>query len=141
MSRRVRYKRIKSHFNYTFEEAAEVLGVCVGTVRRWARDGLPYLSEQRPYLILGWQLKEFLRDREGQRGRKLGPNEFYCVSCRAPRTPLGMMADYVPISEKRARLEALCSTCGTVCNRLISTGQKAEFAGIFDLGTSSDEDA
>lgn len=141
MSRRVSFKRVKSHFSYTFEEVAEVLGVCVGTVRRWAGDGLPYLSEQRPYLILGWALKDFLRKREGQRGRKLDLSEFYCVSCRAPRSPMGMMADYVPVSEKCARLEAICSQCGTVCNRLISTSQKAKFAEIFDFGTGSDEDA
>ncbi len=141
MSRRVPYARLKSNFTYTFEEAAEALGVCIGTVRRWARDGLPHLSSQRPYLILGWALKEFLREREKSRGRKLGPGEVYCVTCKAPRQPMGMMADYVPINDRRARLEAICSECGGVCNRLVSANRKAELARIFDLGTSNDEDA
>lgn len=140
MPRRVPYARLKSNFSYTFEEASELLGVCIGTVRRWTRDGLSCLSSQRPYLILGWALKEFLREREGPRGRKLGPNEFYCFTCKAPRQPMGMMADYVPINDRRARLEAICSVCGGVCNRLVSAGRKAELAEIFDLGSSNDED-
>lgn len=142
MAKRIPWLRIKSNFTYTFEEAAELLGVTVGTVRRWARvEGLPYLSAQRPYLILGWMLKDFLKEREGPRGRKLGPTEVLCLTCQALREPLGMMVDYIPITKKRGRIHALCPVCGGICNRLVSASGKKDLATIFDLQTSCQEDA
>ncbi len=142
MPRRVPYSRIKVNRSYTFEEAADVLSVTAGTVRRWGRlEGMPFLSDQRPFLILGWALKDFLKAREAPTGRKLKPGEFYCFTCKAPREPLGAMVDFIPITSTRARLQALCADCGGVCNRLVSQNLKAEYATIFDLQISNASEA
>lgn len=57
--RRANRRAIKLHYSYTSEEAAMMLGVSKGSVRRWLKDGLPHLTDQRPYLILGDDLREF----------------------------------------------------------------------------------
>lgn len=38
--------------------------------------------------------KRFIESRTSKKPRKLAPDEFYCMSCRAPRAPYGAMADY-----------------------------------------------
>ena len=140
MPRRVPYKRIKSNRSYTFEEAADVLGVTIATVRRWARvEGMPYLSDRRPYLILGWALKSFLKGRDRPCELNLKPTEFNCLTCKSRREPLGMMVDYVAICEKRGLLKGLCPVCGGVCCRIVSARQKDQLAQIFDLQISSAE--
>lgn len=142
MPKRVPWRRVKSNRNYNFEEVAELLGVSVGTVRRWTRiEGMPFLNEQRPFLILGWQLKEFLKYREAKNGQKMNPTEFFCLTCKAPREPLGMMVDYIPITDNRARLAGLCPCCSGVCNRFVAARLKDKLTEIFDLQINCSEEA
>ncbi|MDQ3246746.1 MAG: helix-turn-helix domain-containing protein, partial [Pseudomonadota bacterium] len=57
--------RVKVNRSYTVEEAAEAVGATPQTVRIWIKSGLLALEGQRPVLILGWALKDFLA-RAGQ---------------------------------------------------------------------------
>ena len=57
MARRVSARRVKIHNQYTYEQAAEALGVSVQTVRGWRQSGLTVLDSQKPHLILGFALK------------------------------------------------------------------------------------
>lgn len=112
MAKRYPAHRLKIHRNYTIEQAAELLGAHVQTVRGWARGGaLPVCEKKRPALIVGADLRAFLQKREAAGKRHLGPNEFYCLKCRAPRRPAGMMADYEAKSDRAGRLVALCEAC------------------------------
>lgn len=55
---------VKIHRNYTYDEAADLLGLHKNSVRRWVtHEGLAALTEQRPHLILGAGLKAFLEHR------------------------------------------------------------------------------
>lgn len=115
MARRYKTSRIKSHRSYEIEEVAELLGVSPQTVRQWIKDGLPALTERRPYLILGWQLKEFLKAREGARKQPLGAGEFYCTSCKAPRKPALGLTERTVASNGRPMLKAFCEACERPC--------------------------
>ena len=101
---------------------------------------MPYLADQRPYLILGWALKEFLKGRVRPRERKLKQTEFNCLACKAQRAPLGMMADYIVITEKTALLKGLRSICGCACSRIVSARQRGHLAQTFDLHISNAKD-
>jgi len=71
MARQPNWRRVKRNRNYTYEEAARLLMAHPRTVRNWVqRDGLPALAEQRPHLIVGSILSDFLRDR--RQARKKG---------------------------------------------------------------------
>ena len=76
MARRFSTARIKVHRSYEIEEAAETVDVAPQTIRAWIKQGLPALMEKRPYLILGWQLKAFLKAREAERKLPMAEGEF-----------------------------------------------------------------
>ena len=60
MHRRADWRRICTHLNYTYEEAARALSVHRMTIRHWVkRGGLPLLAARRPHLILGPDLIAF----------------------------------------------------------------------------------
>ena len=119
MARRYNTRRIKKHHNYSFEEAAEALGVHVQTVRVWAAQGLRCMTDGRPFLILGADLIAFHEQRSGGAKKRLGPNELYCLKCRAPRTPAGRAADFFPYGPDRGRLSGICPDCESMCHRFV----------------------
>ncbi|MEZ5443199.1 MAG: helix-turn-helix domain-containing protein [Lysobacterales bacterium] len=75
--------RVKIHRNYTIGEAADLLGKHKNTVREWIRCGLPALTEQRPTLILGSDLRAYLTKRRKSNKQPCRPGELYCLRCRA----------------------------------------------------------
>ena len=120
MARRVSPRKVKIHNQYTYDQAADALGVSVQTVRSWRKSGLPVLDSRKPHLILGFALKGFLTGRTKISSRQLGLDQFLCMSCNAPRRALGGMADYHPYTDKRGRLEALCEDCEGLCGKFAS---------------------
>jgi excisionase family DNA binding protein len=124
---------IKIHRNYTVEEAARVTGCAKGTVRRWIKSrALPAITDQRPNLILGGDLADYLKARATP-GPKLKLHECYCFKCRAPRTPAWDTAEYVPLTPTTGNLTALCSTCTTVMHKAISKAAVGALAGILSV--------
>lgn len=135
MARRVSARKIKAHTQYTYEEAADVLGVSAQTVRAWRQSGLPVLDSQKPHLILGRVLKDFLKARSNKPQRRLARDQFLCMACNAPRRAYGGMADYLPYTAVRGRLEALCEACQGPCGKFASPSLCAELAPILTIAT------
>ncbi|SEK62649.1 hypothetical protein SAMN05421666_0707 [Roseovarius nanhaiticus] len=135
MAKRVSARRVKVHRQYTYESAADALGVTAHTVRAWREVGLAVLDSQKPHLILGRELKRFIESRMSTKSRKLALDEFYCMSCRAPRAPYGAMADYVPFNTTRGRLVVLCGVCETPCNKFVSFKMFSELIEILTIAT------
>jgi len=133
MAKRPTPRAIKAARTYTVEEAAISLGVSVGTVRAWVKSGLPLMKSQRPFLILGDTLRSFLEDRAKAAKAPLQPDQLYCLSCKAGRTPMGLMVDCIPQTPKTARLLGLCEVCGGTCNRMISQTKIDHFSRIFEI--------
>ncbi len=76
MARQPNWRRVKRNRNYSYDEAARLLEVHPRTVRNWVqRDGLQALTEQRPHLIIGSVLSDFLRHRRQARKTPLKPHE------------------------------------------------------------------
>lgn len=133
MARRPSHRALRTARSYTFEEAATALGVSKGTIRNWVNTGLPAMKAQRPYLILGEALKDYLQARAAKRKAALQPSELYCLSCKASRTPMGMMVDCIPQTATTARLMGLCEVCGGTCNRMIGKAKIGHFSEIYVL--------
>lgn len=133
MARRPSYRALRAARSYSLEEAATALGVSIGTIRNWVKKGLPILKAQRPYLILGEDLKTFLQAQIGNRRTTLQPAELYCLSCKAPRKPMGLMVDCISQTATTARLWGFCEACGGTCNRMISRAKIDQFREIFAL--------
>lgn len=133
MAKRPSHRVLRAARSYTFEEAATALCVSRGTVRAWAKNGLPTMKSQRPYLILGEALKDFLQAKTEKGKVALQPTELYCLTCKAPRTPMGMLVDCIPQTANTCRLMGLCEVCGGTCNRMIGRAKIDQFREIFAL--------
>ena len=135
MAKRVSTRKVKIHNQYTYDEAADALGVSVQTVRLWRRAGLPVLDSQKPHLILGHALKDFLHKRVNKPERRLARDQFLCMTCNAPRRALGGMADYLPYTATRGRLEALCEACEGLCGKFASPSLCAALEAVLTIAT------
>lgn len=126
-------RSIKIHRNYTVEEAARVTGCAKGTIRRWVSSGtLPAIVDQRPYLILGEDLRAHLAARRPAK-RSLRPHECYCFTCKVPRSPALGMIEFVPLTPTTGNLKALCEQCLTVMHKAIARSALAALAMAFDV--------
>src|SRR4051812_44976035 len=120
-NRRADWRRIKSKYSYTVEEAARALKVHRNTVRSWIRTGgLAAMIDSRPHLILGAALVEFLKSKRTARKRKCAPGELYCLKCRAPRKPVSELIEQRPMTSGRTGIVAICSTCETLMHRFVA---------------------
>tara|TARA_R110002072_G_C7966658_1_gene534362 strand:- start:2560 stop:3036 length:477 start_codon:yes stop_codon:yes gene_type:complete len=120
MPKRLNPNLAKIHRNYTVEDVSELFGVHKGTVRIWIKSGLPVCDEQRPMLILGYELRDYLQSKRQVRKRKCRLFEIYCLRCRVPKRPAGNMVDFEPQSEVSGRLIGLCPDCDGLINRYTS---------------------
>ncbi len=132
MPKQARLSGIKAFRCYTFEEAADIVGVTTRTIRSWTCQGLQVMDSVRPALIRGDDLRSFIKDQ--RKGRKVTTafDEFYCLPCRAARKPAGAMAD-CEVTKTRAKLTALCEHCETVVTKPIEKARIPEIARILDL--------
>jgi len=133
VSKRFRTQRIKTNKMYAVEELADAACVSVPTVRCWLKDGMKRVDDERPTMIMGFQALEYLKGRKDMAKRPMALGQFYCLRCKAPRAPLGGMADYLPQSTTGGRLMALCIVCESSCNRNISATNLGEFAKVLDV--------
>jgi hypothetical protein len=137
--RRPNYRLVKIHRNYTVDEAAKTLGVVEETIRRWIKSGaLPALTDKIPTLILGGDLSDFLKARSAGRP-KLPVHQCYCFKCRGPRAPALGMADYIPRTSTTGTLRALCETCLTVMNKVVSASTIVELSAVVELSIQQAE--
>jgi excisionase family DNA binding protein len=133
-NRRINSRRVKIHYSFTVEKAAEILGVHKNTVRLWIKQGLPVVEdERRPILLQGKAIRAFLDNRKAKRKRRLSTGEFYCFKCREPKSPYGRMADYVATSSDLGNLTGLCPDCETIMNRRTSLAKLDCVKGNLDV--------
>lgn len=132
MARRPNWRSIKTHRNYTVDEAARALGVCKGTIWRWLAAGLPAITDQRPILILGSDLVEYIRARRAPK-QKCRLHECFCFSCRAPRSPVFGAVEYHPITPTGGNMRALCEVCSTVMHKWVAADHLKALVTILDV--------
>lgn len=120
MPKRLNPNLAKIHRNYTVEEVAGLYGVHTNTVRSWIKVGLPVCDARRPTLILGADLRDFLKARRQARKRRCKDDELFCLRCRAPKRPAEGMVDFIPLTATTGRISGLCPECTGVMNRYSS---------------------
>ena len=124
---------LRKHWNYDVAEVAAACGVHRNTVRRWIKDGLPVVSDQKPYLMRGGDVIAYLRARNEGRKQPCGNGRIYCAPCHAPKRPAGGMAEYVPESETNGKLIGICPDCERIIRRPVSLNQLDEVASGLDV--------
>lgn len=122
MSRRYNHRNLRIHRNYTYGEISRKLHISKKTIRNWIVKGLPVLNDQRPFLIQGKDLVDFLKHRRVPQ-RPCALNELYCFKCRCPNKPFEAIAEYLPLTPLSGQLKANCASCKTVTYKNISLAQ------------------
>ena len=132
MAKRPNWRKVKKHRSYTVDEAARILGIHKGTVRRYRKIGLLVLDDQRPLLILGSDLIAFLKA-QARPKQKCAPHECYCLKCRKPRAPAFNDAEFTPDKAHSGQLRALCETCTTVMHKRVSHAQYRDLRAVLTI--------
>ena len=113
-------KGIFGHRSYTIEELSLHLSMNQKTLLRWIDAGLETIPEsKKPILIMGSDLKEFLRKKNTKKKVRLNRNQFYCLSCKR-----AVLAKRGSIDQSSNRKIALCSVCSGRISRIIKPYQK-----------------
>jgi hypothetical protein len=141
MPKRISARGVKTHRNYRFDQLADIVGVTVATVRSWCKKGLPYIADQRPFLIRGRDFKEFHEAHLKSRRQKLAPFEVYCLTCKRAMQPCEGLVDYELFSSGRCLILALCPHTGNTARRFISRRDLPHWATRFGFAINKRSDA
>jgi hypothetical protein len=108
---------VRARRSYTFAEIAEVYGVHRRTVENWRNQGLNVIDDKsKPFLVIGADVRSFLREKQRRRKHPLKPGEFFCPRCGAPRESLQDRFS-IEITERRlgryrqAIIKGVCEVC------------------------------
>jgi len=110
---------IKARRSYTLAEIAELYNIHTRTVQSWRKDGLGVIDmTSKPYLVIGSELKRFLKEKAKKRKHKLQIGEFFCPKCQAPRKSLPehfkveITNKKLGKTYKQAFIKGICQVCG-----------------------------
>lgn len=108
-------RKISQHRSYTLKELSDLAGMSEKTLLRWIEQGLATVpGNKKPILVLGDEVKKFIRNKNSVAKVKLGRYEFYCFTCKAPRrAKRGSQS----VSENTKR--GLCSVCNGKMSKTI----------------------
>lgn len=130
MAKRLPWRRVKTHRNYTFDEAGRILGVHKQTVSNWGKNcGLEVIADCKPYLVRGEVLRDFLQDRQATAKSPLGRFEMFCMSCRRARRPGFDLVEDISKASGPGMARGLCPDCGTWMHRAVSRSEILTFLG------------
>lgn len=127
------YCHVKIHRNYTVEDIADLFSIHKNTVRNWLKNGLVTIDNDRPMLIHGETLSDFLKAKRTKNKQKCKPGEIYCVKCRVPKLPAGDMADCILIKEKIWNLVAICPDCDSMMHQRVSLAKLTLLRSKLDI--------
>lgn len=125
MTKYLRTSSLSSARPYTVDDLCTLLGVGRPQVASWIVGGLPLVHKDKPRLVRGRDLKDFLAIARVSKKPKLPPGVFRCMYCKALTRPLYGMLDFTALASNSGRLSGLCE----VCERPISS-----FCAARDLG-------
>ena len=114
-------RHIPQSKTYTVDEICDLLGVHSRTAYAWLKGGLESISGSYPKLVHGSKLVEFLKKKKEARRIICQHDEFCCFTCKAARKPLPDSITQTPKNKTVINLRAICSICGGVMFKTIST--------------------
>lgn len=126
---------IKSTLSYSINDIAELYGLHKRTVQQWLKQGLQRIDNKKPYLIMGAELKRFIKYKRSKTKQKCQPNEFYCCKCRGPQKSRQNIVDINLINDRQILIMGVCSECHTKINRLSTIAKMKTIENIFCIQT------
>ncbi len=125
---------IRAKQTYSSEEIADLLKVHPNTVHMWYKAGLPKIDNQKPHMVFGQNLIEFLNAKRESKKHTCAPNELFCCKCQKPRLTKDNIA-CIKVTPARTNIVGYCASCGTKINKAISPHRIDFFKNIFIIQT------
>lgn len=132
MAKRSTYRLVKTHRSYKVDEVSRLLIVCKATVRCWITNGLPVMQGQKPAMIMGADLKEFLKSRSKPK-QKCALDECRCFKCKSNQKVAFGEAEIIFDQSSTPNMRGLCSICTTVMHKRISKARIPEIKAILQI--------
>ncbi|WP_241640340.1 helix-turn-helix domain-containing protein [Rosenbergiella epipactidis] len=120
MAKKLNPNKSKIHRSYTMEEVAILYSVNKRTVQNWIQDGLSVIKEKKPFLILGTELRIFLRLKNKSRRTKCKLHELYCFRCRKASRVQATSIRLLRETHGTGRVFGECIQCGTKIHKFYS---------------------
>lgn len=112
---RISCQKIHSNISYTIKELSYELNVTEKTCHRWIASGLKIVEgRKKPILIMGSDVKEFLKNKNSKKKVSLKRHEFYCFTCKLPRS-----AKRGSIQKAKKKKTGACCVCSGKMSRTI----------------------
>jgi len=127
MARRFQTRGICKDRVYTIKIAARIIGVSEARFRQWVKEGLRLITDQRPYLVRGADLIDFLQKREAANKVPMGKGQFFCMRCKAPRDPREGSVSYTATTALTGRLSGVCDACGGKLGQFCTASNASDF--------------
>lgn len=140
MGKTYNIRLIKHRESYTLKQISETLNVHPRTVQEWRKEGLKTISTEKPFLVMGYDLKEFLNQKLKSRKTKLEANQFYCTKCRNAVTSKNNEVHLVSLEKtignqgfKGLIVKGICQECGTKLNKFSHEGRIQDLKNTFTI--------
>ena len=139
MAKTYNLRSIKHRESYTFKQIGDLLKIHFRTAQGWKQEGLKIISQEKPYLVMGYDLKEFLSKKLQNRQIKLQPNEFYCMKCKKGVRSAGNKI-WIELSGKtignqnfkELTIKGICEFCDSKINKFSHEGKLEEIKKTFN---------
>jgi len=139
MSKIHNLRLIKKRESYSFKQITELLKIHIRTVQAWKQEGMPTINNERPFLVMGYDLKEFLSQKIAKHRIKLQAIEFYCTKCRRAVRSKGNQVCLKTSGQsigkqgfKELVIKGTCEFCNSKINRFSHSGRLEEIKTNFD---------
>lgn len=140
MGKTYNIRLIKHRESYTLKQISETLNVHSRTVQEWRKEGLKTISTEKPFLVMGYDLKEFLNKKLNSRKTKLKANQFFCTKCRSAVTSKNNEVHLANLNKaignqgfKGLTVKGLCQECGTKLNKFSHEGKLKDLQNNFTI--------
>jgi hypothetical protein len=140
MGKNYNIRLIKHRESYSLKQISEMFNVHQRTVQEWKKEGLKTISSEKPFLVMGYDLKEFLKEKLKTRKTKLDANQFYCTRCRKAVTSKDNSVSVNKLSKTIGKygfnciaVRGHCQICGAKLNKFSHFGKITELKNIFNI--------
>lgn len=128
----------KGHAYYVHEIAA-LFKVHKNAVLNWVKQGLKTIDDNRPMMIHGSDLADFINARQMHRKRTCHRDEFYCCKCRQPRQAWERVVDLIQLKKGDLLVKAICAECSTNMHRISPARNLPELHELFAIQTINEK--
>lgn len=122
---------IRQKQSYSTQEIVDLLKVGISTVNRWYATGLMPIDNQKPFLVFGADLINFLNKKNRRGKTKSNADELFCCKCKIPRKSFENAATINIVNATKLMIIGACEICGTKMNKLGSSLKIEEYKKIF----------